>query len=63
MESQIVSKNVNNLTLFKMYIVYKAMKDGWQVSRISKRKFVFTKRLKYPKRFSLQHFLEKYMDC
>ena len=60
MDSITIQREYSNYALLRMYMVYKAIKDGWNVSKISKNKFAFTKEFRHPKRYTLQQFMDKY---
>jgi hypothetical protein len=61
MNQAFTQRNTTNLALLKMYMVYRAMRDGWRVSRLSSDKFMFIKRLQNPEKYSAQTFLKDFL--
>ena len=61
MNQATVERYTMNLALLRMYMVYRAMRDGWRVSRASGNRYVFSKQMPDPEQYSAEGFLHKYL--
>jgi hypothetical protein len=60
MDSASYSLETQNVFLLKLYFIYKAIQDGWNVTRINSNKYAFTKKTRYCN-ISTHSFIRKYL--